>query len=267
MMKRRHHEVVLRGARCTGAGAEPAILERTDQDLVTVLLARLVSEDGRRELSASRAATRDAGGVLELSPPVRRIFYLALTEVYCRRPGEPRLDPRRVESAGLVIRRVQAGGSLEGWCQVEGTVRGWEDLGRRGSLEDPDPARRPGPLCAGHPRIDHRLAALAGLDKPLAERTSPLYVAPPEVCKAAGHTLLYGVVPLASAELSEAPAPVPRPGEEQLDAVVAGEGRYGEAGARYRLGSFARVRRDGGRPPELVWSAPSEPFTIAAVEE
>lgn len=390
---RRHHEVVLRGARFAGAGAEPAILERTDSDPVTVMLAKLVSENGRRNLAASRAATGGSGGVLKLFQPVHRIFHLALTEVHCRQPGEPRLDPERIESAGLVIRRLGAGGTVEGWCEADGSVRGWVPLGRQESREDPDPKRRPSPLRAGHPQIDRRLAALAGGQTPLAERTSPLFVAPPEVCKAAGRTLLYGVVPLASAELSEAPSPAPRPSDAELDehlspilsnrrtrsqssidyrwlgrkfepeekdkehfaplakllgqltveldafgrgsgakalvrlldrihltyddgtrragrvlkqaaevqfegtggvlmpnrwpaiphslrrqirrqirqlfearlaAIVPGEGRYADLDARYRVSAFVRVRRDDGCPPDLVWSAASAPFTIAA---
>jgi hypothetical protein len=88
--------------------------------------------------------------------------------------------------------------ALRGWVKVDEKVEG----GR-----DPDPARRPPALRSGHPEIDRHLAALPGaLGGSLAESVSPLFPAPPELCAALGKTLLYGLVPVTSSELSEAPA-------------------------------------------------------------
>lgn len=41
-------------------------------------------------------------------------------------------------------------------------------------------------------------------------------------------------------------------------------GRFDEPGARYTLRAFVRVAGEGGCPDRLLWSAPSEPFVIAA---
>jgi hypothetical protein len=41
------------------------------------------------------------------------------------------------------------------------------------------------------------------------------------------------------------------------------EGRFDARGRHYQLRVFVRVRRPDGCPPELVWSAPSETFSIA----
>jgi hypothetical protein len=41
-----------------------------------------------------------------LFQPVQRIVHLALLELTCATPGTPRLDPTRVDSAGVVVRRI-----------------------------------------------------------------------------------------------------------------------------------------------------------------
>jgi hypothetical protein len=51
--------------------------------------------------------------------------------------------------------------------------------------------------------------------------------------------------------------------EERSLGVIPNEGRFEVAGAHYVARAFVRVRRDDGCPPDLVWSAPSEPFRIA----
>lgn len=198
------HETVLRGASFAGGSRSPAILQRTDQDPVGVLLEKLASEDGRAELAGSLAGDRNRDGVLELFQPVHRTWHLALLEIACRAPGLPRLDPQRIESAGLVIRRVGPNGALEGWRRAGRKLRGWLPFRPGEDRLDPDPKKRRPALRSGHPEIDRRLLLRGG--EPLEEAVSPLFPAPPEVCKAAGKTLLYGLVPLTSGERSEAPA-------------------------------------------------------------
>jgi hypothetical protein len=105
------------------------------------------------------AAKKDAGGNLKLLQPVHRIFNVVLVEAYCATPGSPRLDPRKIESAGLVIRRKRTGGTAwEAWMHAPDTVaskdkprlRGWVDIDKLVDSDagkaDPDPRRRP-PGC------------------------------------------------------------------------------------------------------------------------
>lgn len=49
----------------------------------------------------------------------------------------------------------------------------------------------------------------------------------------------------------------------RLATVAPREGRFEDSARQYKLRAFVRVKRDDGCPPELVWTAPSEPFTIA----
>ncbi|HEU4557917.1 MAG TPA: hypothetical protein VFS20_08715 [Longimicrobium sp.] len=197
----------------------PVILQRTDQDFIAAVLDELKTPDGHRKLLSGRAATRDASGRLRLFQPVHRTFHLVLLEAFCRELGNPRLDPAKIESAGLVVRRVipstaQTFGKEDdaqtwGWMRDETRIVGWDPLNTEALQDrDPDPERRPAPLKTTHPELSKRLAAFFR-PNPLAETVSPLFVAPPEVCKAAGRTVLYGVVPVTSTEISEAPRQTP----------------------------------------------------------
>ncbi|XYH97507.1 hypothetical protein ACMHYB_58765 [Sorangium sp. So ce1128] len=383
------HAVLLRGPAFTGGGRAPSILQRTDGDFVSAVLAGLATEAGRAALRGSIAATRTQG-VLRLFQPVHRTFHLAVVDAVCPTLGMPRLDPRKIDSAGLVLRRLGAdpgGGAYEeAWVRGAAGALGWVRLSAGARREDPDPARRRQP-STGLAALDQRLARGAGAG--LAEATSSLFAAPPDTCAAAGQTLLYGLVPTASTEAAEgaeaftyldeevrqhlpvylrahaSPVPVPRPGalltaadaddpaladyigfvkqllieldmsgagalSERLRALLAGvalsypddvtgnardhlaaavtvlvnraggavrmplrwpaldaaaeaafvgaaravlearfaelaprRGRFDTAGARYVLTAFVRVKRDDGCPPELFWSEPTEPFTIA----
>jgi hypothetical protein len=199
------HETLLRGASFLGSARGPAILQRTDEDPIGVLLENLAGEAGRGELAGSLAGDRNEDGVLELFQPVHRTWHLALLEIACDAPGRPRLDPRRIESAGLVVRRIGPDGALEGWRRAGRKLRGWLSFGQGEERLDPDPKKRRPARSSGHPEIDRRLMLLGG-GEPLEESVSPLFTAPPEVCKAAGRTLLYGLVPVTSAERSEVPA-------------------------------------------------------------
>lgn len=218
------HAVVLEGLRELASQHRPVILQRDDDDFLAAVLEELKSESGRAVLAQTRATTRERS-VLKLFQPIQKQFHVVLFEVHCDQPGTPRLDPARIESAGFVLRRehvVARGERLkqgeasrrhestrEGWMQSDGRLRGWVPFANPiAELADPDPARRPPALSAGHPEINRQLAALAPAPL-LTERVTPLFVAPPDVCRAAGRTILYGVVPVASAELAEGPVAPP----------------------------------------------------------
>jgi hypothetical protein len=208
------HDVLFRGASFAGAGRAPVILQRTDADFIANILHDLATESGRAAIVSTIAAPPQGSrtGRVKLYQPVHQTFHVVLVEAACDTVGQPRLDPRSIDSMGLVVRRVVPSGAgradrHEAWLQAGRKLRAWQELGGGDEHADPDPGRRPAALKAGHPEIDRRLALLrvAAGDEPLTETVSPLFPAPPEVCKALGTTLLYGLVPLATAERSEAP--------------------------------------------------------------
>jgi hypothetical protein len=122
-------------------------------------------------------------------------------EAVCDRPGAPRLNPQDIASGGFVVRRVQNDGD-EGWMLRDDQVIGWA---RPSDAQlDPDPAQRRPRLNAGNPHINGKLSRLYQALEPPAERSYRLFVAPPDVCTAAGRTLLYGLIPVTSSERSEA---------------------------------------------------------------
>jgi hypothetical protein len=217
------HPVILRGLTFEAGsgrpqpatGSRPVLVERTDEDFLSSLLEELRSEQGRRRLASTvRNAGEPAPG-LKLFQPVHRTFELVLVEALCDTFGEPRLDPTKIESAGLVVRRLGSRpGEVEGWMHRGGKVRGWVPLhGTREQEQDPSPERRRVPP-------DARLHGLLMEAEPQEEGVTRLFLAPPEVCAAAGRTLLYGLVPVASSELATREA-LPQYGDDELRGLLA----------------------------------------------
>ena len=206
------HDVALGAPRGVASGGAPLLLQRSDGDFIDAVLDEIASTEGRARLLATRAAARTQRQVLKLFQPIQRQHHLAVLEAWCDTPGTPRLDPARVESAGLVVRRVRRAGSAteEGWMRSRGRLRGWLPVQRiGGAARDPASQLR---LHSGHTGvadIDHELVQLAlqSEDTLLNEHVVPMFVAPPEVCKAAGKTVYYGIVPTVSSEQAET-APV-----------------------------------------------------------
>ncbi len=206
------HDIALGAPRGVAQGGAPLLLQRSDGDFIDAVLDEITSAEGRAKLLATRAAARTQRQVLKLFQPIQRQHHLAVLEAWCDTPGTPRLDPARVESAGLVVRRVRRAGSAteEGWMRSRGRLRGWLPVQRiGGAARDPASQLR---LHSGHTGvadIDHELVQLAlqREDTLLNEHVVPMFVAPPEVCKAAGKTVYYGLVPTVSGEQAET-APV-----------------------------------------------------------
>jgi len=130
-------------------------------------------------------------------------------EAWCDTAGTPRIDPARVDSAGLVLRRIRGTGSaqfFEAWGKSNGRLRGWVRVAQHTEQAPPLAthrlARRP-----VSPSIDLALSrfALEREDALLDEHVVPLFMAPPDVCVEAKKTLFYGLVPTASAEIAEVP--------------------------------------------------------------
>ena len=117
--------------------------------------------------------------------PMHRAFHIFCCEAFCEQMGEPALCPKRIASAGFVIRRVGKGKEMA-WMLEEGEPRGWEEAPT--AFRDPDIHRR---LCAAgvlHKRAEE--PAYSG------EEVHPLHVLNTVTADGRRHTLLYGFVPL-----------------------------------------------------------------------
>jgi hypothetical protein len=211
--------VIIRGLSVAGGGGgAPTILQRTDQEFIAAILDELSSDGGLQKAFASVATGSDKDGVLKLFQPVHRTFYVALVEIACDTLGSPRLDPAKIESAGLVVRRVTQESEMrfsdrrrqlvEAWVQSGKKLRGWNafNLTREQDL-DPDPSLRSLELASGNDEINRRLSIWKQSSVPFSETVAPLFTAPPNVCRNVKRTVLYGVVPVTSSEVSEPERP------------------------------------------------------------
>ncbi len=177
--------------------------------------ARAVAELSAREQVETLRASAEGTRVLKLYQPIQRQFHVAVMEAHCDTPGRPRIDPRRVEGAGLVIRRLARDGNghqvKQGWMRAGDQVRGWLRVpgDDRALRYDPASRRRLSRPGTGQPVLDAEVASLlaASEDSVLEEHVVPMFVAPPDVCDAARSTLFYGLVPTTSAERASGGAP------------------------------------------------------------
>ena len=246
----------------------PALLQRNDDDFVESTLEDLRTPAGRATLREKVASTRTAAQVLKLFQPVQRQFHLAVIEAWCDTAGTPRIDPAKVDSAGLVLRRVRGTGAsrhLEAWMKSGGRLHGWVRVAQ--GVEQASPvalqrlARRP-----VSPSIDRELTrfALEREDARLDEHVVPLFMAPPDVCRDAKQTLFYGLVPTTSAEIAEVPVdPAQALGDDfgpgsadfrdHLVEALRGDAMpFVLAGEIMRGGWFEAVEMPGDSPPSDV---------------
>jgi hypothetical protein len=221
---RRHamaHAVRLSGLRSSAAerNRAPLIVERRDQDFVAGLLADLSEPGSRAALPAS--APQRHGGVPRLLQPVQRVFNLLVLEAWCDEPGQPRVNPESIESAGIVVRRL-AGNTKQAWLKAGTRSFGWESVD-----EDLDPEcdRRAPAVSLGAPVLNEKApsqqrvrtagsARLAASKRPVNEEIVPLFVVPPKVCAAAGKTLLFGHLPVIADEMTESEPEAPAYGAD-----------------------------------------------------
>ena len=210
-----NHPVLLRGPRDfptnpNAPQASPVLLQRTDLDFIEAIWAEL--KRGRDAIDPTVARTLLPRGDLKLFQPIHRTFHVVLLEAVCDPYGtaeiQPRLDPKQIASAGLVLRRYGTGsraGKIEGWRHRGEELRGWIPFADsiQGLIQDPDLAQRPPVLQAGNREINRRLSLLQVVEDTLTEAVIPLFVAPPDVCEAAQRTLLYGLVSLSGGDFSQ----------------------------------------------------------------
>ncbi len=302
--------IYFRGLTTPGADAGPTVLARTDQEFIQAVLDEIASRDGLTALGKSVATMQPGEPVLKLFQPVHRTFNLVALEIGCDVTGQPRLDPARIESAGLVVRRVHqpraqprqiarqatsltaaltAGttpktlatqtvetlrGQLEGafglaqsaavdcsdptgertdqmeaWMQMGKQLQGWVQLGPGEVCLDPDPERRRPAQRAGNPLIDELLSASG--QQPRSEAVSPLFVAPPDVCQAAHKTVLYGLLPVTSTEVSETPEALPPFPQEAVKAHLSDFLKFGTSPTVPRAGATV-TGADAEEPTEAM---------------
>jgi hypothetical protein len=187
-------------------GSAPTILKRTDADFITAILDELQRDAIFQPNSPLHQSVVQATAPLTLLQPVHRTFYVALLEAVCDSfeipELQPRLDAQQIHSAGLVVRRVNPKGGHEAWqteIQPDGSrKRGWFPL--TAPIADPDPTYQKAAMSTGNVAIDRQLQNYA-IDR--QESVSSLYVAPPDLCNHLKRTVLYGVIPVTSPEVSE----------------------------------------------------------------
>ncbi len=211
-----HHPSILRGAdgdpnpRQPGAAITPPTLLTVElEDFIPRFLARAADATHYSQLLTNDIPARGDDNSWQLHPPLHRLAHLAIIEVGCSAPGEPPVDPRRIRSAGMVIRRV-INGIEHRWVKRDGKVVGW--VAHSEAQRDDDDVYEPDPVRRAQ-RLDdptRRLLMLAGdlRDDGLEEVTSPCFPAPPVVGSATKRTLVFGDIPTASVECS---TPDPQP--------------------------------------------------------
>lgn len=197
------HEVELRPL--FGGDGAAMIVTATEADFVGAIMDDLAAPDAFTRIAARRGRRRGKDGVLELHIPMHRRFHLLLLEACCRTPGYPRVDPKKLVGMGLVLRRSDMPGR-SGWMMDSSRRKGW--LSIAGDTLDPDPALRPQPRTVAARQIATLIATRRG-ESAFTEEIAGLFVAPPDVCAKLGRTVLYGLVPVASAEESDVTPPAP----------------------------------------------------------
>src|SRR5262249_51033977 len=136
-------EFILRGLRLNGADARPTIVQRSDQEFIPALLEDLrAGGDSLARAGATAISPRLANAPrLKLFQPVQRTFNIVLVDLACVRFGFPRVEPSRIESAGLVVRRLEVDrngaltGNKQGWLSAGNRVRGWLNFGAAGQAK------------------------------------------------------------------------------------------------------------------------------------
>jgi hypothetical protein len=256
------HPVILRGLSLPGLSADtagPTVLSVIEQDFLGWFLKRLETSSGRATLGPRDAFARvNSAGQPRFFQPVHRAFNIVAVEVACEVEGRPRLDPRKILSAGITLRRrvsdreAAAAGrgdtlksyapGLYGWKSRDGRILGWRPITGDTGAHAPDVAAQYRQLSAQgrNAKVLGRAEALITQEQQADEAFTPLFAAPEELCRKLGKTVFYGYLPVTSDERSED------------DAAPAAPFAREDIAARLPslLWSTARIARDGATAPQ-----------------
>nr|WP_299911275.1 hypothetical protein [Sphingomonas bacterium] len=195
------HETVIRPL--GGGDAKTLIATAPIDNFVEALFDQLSADDWATTLAAMHGVRRGTDTVLELGLPTHRKAQIALFEVFCRQPGSPRLDPKKIADKGMVIRRVHAGNRWDGWMKGPRAIGGWALL----PDADADPGIRGNEAFHAANRAARQQIAARKPKVQFHEEVLPLHIVPPEICALRGRTILFGVIPVVSDERSSAAPP------------------------------------------------------------
>lgn len=215
-----HHPVAIGGPSGQQPGAPAVLVDVEADDFVSTLNDAITGAHWPRfGWPAQFAIPRlpDAGGPQApraLFQPIHRRFNLVLLDTHCALFGTPRLDPRKIESSGFVVRRwvgpampdAAALDDPRNWQAWQDGPGGWRGFANAAAFDaDPEPALRRAQRT-GSAVVDARLAALRGVLP--AEAVNPLHALLPEVNAHARRSLLWGVVPTGDARRMVEPTAV-----------------------------------------------------------
>ena len=210
------HNIFVKGVDMSGTEQKPpVILQMHDDDFPARFLQDLASPSVPPISHTASVNT----SLQPLYQPVQRMMNVALVDLHCDSLSYPRIDPKRIVSAGLVIRRVflRAGtnggaawndfDTVSAWMRTPSGQYSWVKLSPDQEKLDPDPTKRP-QLSSGQAELDRQLAALY-FSTANTESTTPAFAVPPTTSTALGRTVVYAMIPTASSEVSDTQPKLP----------------------------------------------------------
>ncbi len=189
------------------------------------------------------------GGSLVLRQPVHRAFYLVSAEVCCDVPGRPPLDPKKIASAGMVIRRDAPGAADEAWTLLRGVAIGWEPAL---SGVDPDVARRAARVRGLPFRDDGRPYS--------GELTHPMHSTTAVDAQGRRRTIVWGFVPVGS---GSRPLSLPAAARSRLSRVGK-DGKRKNGSSNPTSAAAAELEKAKAQMRALMEQALARPFGARA---
>ena len=237
----------------------------------TAFIARFMEDVRQFKLTGTMAQAwrsedrfgKHAGSLPTLRLPLHKTFYVVSVEASCDQLGRPALDPRRVASAGFVVRRG-APGNAQGWNLQDGTAIGWRSL----DMPDAEPDERRRLVNVGLLGRDAEPGRYTGEQ---TYQLRPLLIdekAASDLSPARKRTLLNGFLPLSG----EAPVPVDPVPESDTPETLSGrlaeqEWPFGSWNGREDDDdpTLEGLRMDSkGRPPDSGRQADARPRAVPA---